>query len=146
MIKYVYDKGQGTGKKEEVGEVLYNRGLVSAMLGVEGGAASAQIKYGKKPLTGEQVRWGLENLAIDDAAIKKLGFDGFMQPMQHHAASTTRARTARASRPGTARSGWCGRTGTTPTRQIIKPMIRSSAEKYAAEKKITTRDCAKEAG
>ena len=41
----------------------------------------AQIKYGKKPLKGEEVRWGLENLAIDEAAIKKLGFDGFMTPI-----------------------------------------------------------------
>jgi hypothetical protein len=30
--------------------------------------------------------------------------------------------------------------------QIIKPMIRASAAKYAAEKKIIKRDCAKEAG
>jgi len=29
---------------------------------------------------------------------------------------------------------------------ILKPMIRSSAEKYATEKKVTKRDCAKEAG
>ena len=28
--------------------------------------------------------------------------------------------------------------------QIIKPLIRASAEKYAAEKKIVRRDCAKE--
>jgi branched-chain amino acid transport system substrate-binding protein len=28
--------------------------------------------------------------------------------------------------------------------QIIKPLIRASAEKYAAEKKIARRDCAKE--
>ena len=41
----------------------------------------AQQRYGKKPLKGEQVRWGLENLAIDDASIKKLGFTGFMTPI-----------------------------------------------------------------
>ena len=28
--------------------------------------------------------------------------------------------------------------------QIIRPLIRASAEKYAAEKKIVRRDCAKE--
>src|SRR3954465_1505596 len=27
MLKHVYDKGQGTGKKEDIGEVLYNRGM-----------------------------------------------------------------------------------------------------------------------
>src|SRR6478609_7509368 len=80
MVKFVYDKGQGTGKKEEIGDVLYNRGLVSAMMAVEG-VRKAQVKYGKKPLKGEEVRWGLENLAIDDASIKKLGFTGFMTPL-----------------------------------------------------------------
>jgi len=34
MVKYVYDKGQGAGKKEEVGDVLYNRGLTAAMMTV----------------------------------------------------------------------------------------------------------------
>ena len=28
---------------------------------------------------------------------------------------------------------------------VIKPMIKASAEKYANEKKLTKRDCAKEA-
>jgi branched-chain amino acid transport system substrate-binding protein len=33
-----------------------------------------------------------------------------------------------------------------PDMSILKPMIRASAEKYAGEKKITRRDCAKDAG
>jgi branched-chain amino acid transport system substrate-binding protein len=36
MIKYLYDKGKGTAaNKSEVGDVLYNRGMISAMLSVE---------------------------------------------------------------------------------------------------------------
>ena len=81
VLKYLYDKGKGTGPREEVGQILYNRGLVSAMLGVEG-VKRAQTRFGKKPLTGEQVRWGLENLALDAAAIKKIGFEGYMDPIQ----------------------------------------------------------------
>jgi branched-chain amino acid transport system substrate-binding protein len=144
MIKYVYDKNQGTGKKEEIGEVLYNRGLTAALVTVEA-VKRAQIKYGKKPLKGEEVRWGLENLAIDKAAIKRLGFDGFMTPL-----STTCV-----NHSGEATGGihtWDGKKWVVSKdhyeadQQIIKPMIRASAEKYAAEKKITKRDCAKEAG
>jgi len=30
--------------------------------------------------------------------------------------------------------------------QIIKPLIRESAAKYATEKKVPARDCAKDAG
>ena len=144
IIKYVYDKGQGTGKKEEIGEVLYNRGLVSAMMGVEG-VRRAHIKYGKKPLTGEQVRWGMENLAIDKAAIKKMGLEGFMLPVStscvnHSGESTATIETWNGSK-------WTvGSDHYAADQQIIKPMIRASAEKYATEKKIIKRDCAKEAG
>ena len=35
ILKYVHDKGQGTGPKDEVGTVLYTRGVIIQMLGVE---------------------------------------------------------------------------------------------------------------
>ncbi len=142
MLKYVYDKGQGAGKKEEVGEVLYNRGLSAAMLTVEA-VKRAHLKYGKKPLKGEEVRWGLENLAIDATAIKKLGFEGFMTPVSTSCADHEGAHSAKIQ-------AWDGKKWNVTTgeyasdMQIIKPLIRASAEKYAAEKKLTRRDCAKE--
>jgi branched-chain amino acid transport system substrate-binding protein len=143
ILKYVHDKGQGTGKKEEIGEVLYNRGMVGAMMTVEA-VKRAQIKYGKKPLKGEEVRWGLENMALDDAAIKKLGFAGFMTPIS----------TSCVNHSGEAQAGihtWDGKKWQVQPgvlhadSSIIKPMIKASADKYAAEKKITKRDCSKEA-
>jgi len=144
VFKFLHDKGQGTGKKEEVGEVLYNRGLISAMMTVEA-VKRAHIKYGRKPLKGEEVRWGLENLAIDNALIKKLGFEGYMTPVSTSCVDHEGAHSARIHI-------WDGKKwNLQPERyeadmQILKPMIRASAEKYAAEKKITKRDCAKEAG
>src|SRR5439155_1135412 len=40
-------------------------------------------RFGKgQPMTGEQVRWGLENLNIDDRRLKELGAVGFMQPLK----------------------------------------------------------------
>jgi branched-chain amino acid transport system substrate-binding protein len=144
LIKYVYDKGQGTGKKEEIGEVLYNRGLVSAMMAVEG-VRKAQVKYGKKPLKGEEVRWGLENLSIDDAAIKKLGFTGFMTPVS--TSCVNHSGEASATIHTWDGKKWVVQPGVYHAdTSILKPMIRSSAEKYATEKKLSKRDCAKEAG
>jgi branched-chain amino acid transport system substrate-binding protein len=143
ILKYVYDKGQGAGKREEVGEVLYNRGMTNAMMAVEA-VKRAQLRYGKKSLTGEQVRWGLENLAIDEASIKKLGFTGFMTPIStscvdHEGGSSARVHTWDGSK-------WhVGPDVYHSDQQVIKPMIRASAEKYAMEKKIAKRDCAKEA-
>jgi branched-chain amino acid transport system substrate-binding protein len=142
IIKHVYDKGQGTGKKEEVGEVLYNRGVAFALLTVEA-VKRAQARFGKKPLKGEEVRWGLENLAIDQAAIKKLGFEGYMQPISTSCTDHAGARTA-------AVHTWDGKKWQVQKdryvadQQIIKPMISASAEKYAQEKKLTKRDCSKE--
>jgi branched-chain amino acid transport system substrate-binding protein len=142
ILKYVYDKGQGTGKKEEVGEVLYNRGMTAALLSVEG-VKRAQAKFGKKPLKGEEVRWGLENLAIDQAAIKRLGFEGYMLPISTSCADHAGGRTG-------AVHTWDGKTWQVQKdryvadQQIIKPMIAASAEKYAQEKKLTKRDCSKE--
>jgi branched-chain amino acid transport system substrate-binding protein len=145
ILKHVHDKGQATGNKEGFGEVLYNRGMVGAMMTVEA-VKRAQIKHGRKPLKGEEVRWGLENMALDNAAIKRLGFEGFMSPISttcvdHRGDSVAGIHTWDGKR-------WVIEKGTTLVADstIIKPMIRASAEKYAAEKKLVKRDCAKEAG
>jgi branched-chain amino acid transport system substrate-binding protein len=144
MMKYVYDKGQGSGKKEDVGEVLYNRGLGAALVTVEA-VKRAQTRYGKKPLTGEQVRWGFENLALDAAAIKRLGFEGFMTPVSTSCVDHAGGRSAMIHT-------WDGKewkvqpgTQYEADQSIITPMIRASAAKYAQEKGMKKRDCAKEA-
>ena len=144
IIKFLHDKNQGTGPKEEVGEVLYNRSLIHAMLAVEG-VRRAQEKYGKKPLTGEQVRWGIENLDIDAKRIKALGFEGYMLPVSTSCADHMGTTTALMQQ-------WDGNKWIAEKKvyqadmAIIKPMIEQSAKKYAAEKKVELRDCAKDAG
>ena len=124
--------------------MLYNRGMTAAMVTVEA-VRKAQVNFGRKPLTGVQVRWGLENLHIDDAAIKKLGFAGYMTPVStscvnHSGEAQARVQTWDGKK-------WVVHPGVLHAdNTILKPMIRASAEKYAVEKKITKRDCAKEAG
>src|SRR5688572_1368941 len=46
IMSMVYGKNEGTGPKEAVGEVLYMRGAMSAMIGVEG-IRAAQERFGK---------------------------------------------------------------------------------------------------
>ena len=83
ILSKLHDKGQGTGPKEEVGDVLYMRGLMSAMFAVEG-VRQAQEKYGKgKVVTAEQARWGYENLNLTQAKLDALGFKGVMRPVSH---------------------------------------------------------------
>ena len=139
ILKYLYDKGQGAGKKEEVGYVLYNRGMLNAMLVVES-IRTAQGKFGKKPLTGEQVRWGIENLNLDQARIAKLGFAGMLQPLKVSCLDHEGARSARIHQwDGTQWkfvSDWIE-----GDNSILRPMVEEAAAKYAKEKNITPKDC-----
>ena len=143
ILKFVHDKGQGTGPKDEVGSVLYTRGVIIQALGIEA-VRRAQERFGKgKVMTSEQVRWGLENLSLDDKKLAQLGLTGVIRPFstscQDHMGSTwARVQTWSGSKWDFS-SDWYQ-----ADEQIIKPMVKAAADKYAAEKKITRRtpaDC-----
>lgn len=80
IVKHVVDKGQSKAEKSTVGEVLYNRGVYNSMLIAEG-IANAQKITGKKQVTGEDVRRGLESLNLSAERLKELGFEGFAEPI-----------------------------------------------------------------
>ena len=143
IMKYVHDKGQGSGPKDEVGQVLYTRGVIIQMLSIEA-VRRAQERYGKgKVMTGEQVRWGLENLALDQKRLDALGFAGVMRPLSTSCADHMGSTWARVQT-------WDGSKWNFTSDfmqaddQIIKPMIKAGADKYLADKKMTRRaagDC-----
>ena len=81
VLRHLYEKNAGAGKKEEVGEVLYNRGLIDAMFIAEA-IRTAMGRFGNKPLTGEQVRWGFENLNLTAERLQQNGFTGLAQPLK----------------------------------------------------------------
>ena len=142
IIKYVYEKGGGHTTKDKIGEVLYNRGVINALYDTEA-LRTAQGKYGKKPLTGEQIRWGFENLDLSDARIKELGAEGLATPVKlscedHEGGGKVRIQQ------------WDGQhwkfitDWITPDRTLIREMYKEGALAYAKEKGITPRDCSKE--
>ncbi|MEY4285310.1 MAG: ABC transporter permease [Betaproteobacteria bacterium] len=139
----VHGKGQGTGPKEEVGDVLYMRGMMSAMMAVEG-VRAAQERFGKgKVMTGEQTRWGLENLNLTQAKLDSLGFKGVMRPISTSCQDHMGAAWARVHTWDGAKFTWSS-DWMQADESIIKPMVKAAADKYAAEKKLTRRtpaDC-----
>jgi branched-chain amino acid transport system substrate-binding protein len=80
IIKYVVDKGKSQVDKSKVGENFYNRGVMNSVLVAEA-IHNAQKLTGKKAVTGEDVRRGIETLNITAARWKELGFDGFAAPV-----------------------------------------------------------------
>ena len=142
--KHVYGKNKGNMEdKARVGSVYYNRGVVHGIITVEA-IRKAQEKYGKgKALTGEQMRWGFENLNLDDARLKALGATGFMPPLKITCADH--------EGPGKVKfQQWDGAQWKVITdwvesdRPLVRGMIEESAAAYAKEKGIKPRDCSKE--
>ena len=141
ILKLVHDKGQGSGPKDEVGQVLYTRGVIIQMLSIEA-VRRAQERFGKgQVMTGEQVRWGLENLALDQKKLDALGFSGVMRPLSTSCADHMGSTAARVHT-------WNGSKWEFSSdfiqadEQILKPMIKAGADKYLADKKLARRTAA----
>jgi branched-chain amino acid transport system substrate-binding protein len=139
ILKLVHDKGQGTGPKDEVGSVLYTRGVIIQALGIEA-VRRAQERFGKgKVMTGEQVRWGLENLALDDKKLATLGLTGVIRPISTSCADHMGSTWARVETWDGAK--WnVGADWYQADEQILKPMVKAGADKYLGDKKLTRRD------
>ncbi|HET6468363.1 MAG TPA: ABC transporter substrate-binding protein [Geminicoccaceae bacterium] len=139
ILQHVYDAGGGAGAREEVGEVLYNRGVINAMLTLEA-ARTAMGEYGDKPLTGEQVRWGFEKLDLNEERIKELGFEGLLTPLKVSCLDHEGARKARIHQ-------WDGQKWEFVSDWIeadtsyLRPKMEAAAAAYAKENGITPVNC-----
>jgi branched-chain amino acid transport system substrate-binding protein len=138
----VHGKDNATGDGSNIGTVLYNRGLTNAMIVTEA-IRTAQAKFGEKPLTGEEVRWGFENLNITEERLAELGMGGFIPPLQVSCADHEGDHAVKIQQ-------WDGENWNeitdwiSPMKDVIRPMIEESAAQYAQEKGITPRDCSAE--
>ena len=79
--KFVIDAGKSQTQPGEFGGTLYDHGVYNSVLIAEG-IAQAQKSTGKKVVTGEDVRRGLEDLNLDPARLKAIGLEGFASPLK----------------------------------------------------------------
>src|SRR5881296_1352387 len=142
LVKFVYDKGKGAGNKEEMGSPLYNRGIVNAMLSAEA-IRTAMTKFGNKPLTGEQVRWGFENLNLTDQRLDQVGMRGFMHSLkvscEDHEGSGPVLFEQWDGKKWTIVSDWVP-----VMRDVVRPKVEAAAVEEGKKLGYTMRDCAKE--
>jgi branched-chain amino acid transport system substrate-binding protein len=145
ILKQVYSGGKkgNIDDPKRIGQQYYNRGVIQGILTAES-IRIAQEKYGKKPLTGEQVRWGIENLRFDENRLKQLGAFHLLQPMKvscldHEGGGAVKFQQWDGTK-------WKVITDWISSDQgIVRPEIEKSAAQYAKEKNLAPRDCAKEA-
>jgi len=138
LRKKVYAGGKGNlADQTRIGSVYHMRGLTAGVMYVEAMRA-AQEKFGKgKAVTGEQLRWGFENLNIDEARQKALGVFNMFPTVKtscddHEGSGAVKVQQ------------WDGKTwkAVTPNwvvgdKVLLRKLVDESSGKYAAEKKIT---------
>ncbi|HEX6144044.1 MAG TPA: ABC transporter substrate-binding protein [Geminicoccaceae bacterium] len=139
IYTHLYDNGQGAAARDEVGEVLYNRGLTQGVILTEAIRAAQEI-HGEQPLTGEQIRDGFENLEITEARLAELGLEGFMPPIK------VSCRDHEGDHPVRIQQ-WNGESWEfisdwiEPMKDVVRPMIEASAMEYANQNGIEPRSC-----
>jgi branched-chain amino acid transport system substrate-binding protein len=138
LRKKVYAGGKGNlSDQTRIGSVYHMRGLTAGVMYVEAMRA-AQDKFGKgKPVTGEQLRWGLENLNIDEARQKTLGVHNMFPTVKTSCEDHEGSGAVKVQQ-------WDGKAwrAVTPNwivgdKALVRKLVDESSSKYSAEKKIT---------
>jgi branched-chain amino acid transport system substrate-binding protein len=144
IVKYVYDGDFEEAKRNHWGEILYNRTILNYVYGAEA-VRTAMARWGNKAMTGEQVRWGLENLNVTEERLAELGLEGFARQLKvscedHESGGSVLIQQWDGDKWKVI-SDWIE-----PMRGIVRPMIEKAAAAYAKENNITLRDCSKIGG
>ena len=139
ILKHLYAGDKAKAKDNKLGEVLYNRGIINAVYTTEA-IRTAMKKFGNKPMTGEQVRWGLENLNLTAERLTQLGLKDFAQPhritCEDHEGNGPVIIQQWNGKKWSMVSKWIS-----PMRDVVRPLIEKAAADYAKENKITPRKC-----
>jgi branched-chain amino acid transport system substrate-binding protein len=142
IVKHVYDKGKGAGKKEEMGSPLYNRGVVNAMFSAEAIRTAMKGAKGQAP-TAEQMRWGFENLNLTEKRLEEIGMKGFTHPIkvtcEDHEGSGPLLIEQWDGKKWNIVSDWIQ-----PMKDVVRPKIEAAAVEEGKKLGYTQRDCSKE--
>ncbi len=137
ILDIVHGRGRGNISPQRVGTIYHNRGVIAGILSAEA-IRTAQARFGKRPLTGEEIRWGIEHLKITPERIQELGAEGLMSPIEvscfdHEGGGKVRFQQWDGDRWRLV-SDWID-----PDYALVRPLIEASAASYAAEKGIEPR-------
>jgi branched-chain amino acid transport system substrate-binding protein len=134
----LYAAGKGNlADHSRVNTVYHMRGVTAAILWVEA-MRTAQEKYGKgKPVTGEQMRWGMENLNVNEARQKAIGALGMFPPVKtscddHEGSGAVKVQQWDGKKWNAITPNWI-----VGDKALTRKLLDESSAKYAAEKKIT---------
>ncbi|MDF1793986.1 MAG: ABC transporter substrate-binding protein [Thalassobaculaceae bacterium] len=141
IITHVYDKGNGGGDLDRVGEVLYNRGMLEAIFTAQAIRNAVKI-HGTKEINGKQLRDGLEVLTVTEESLSADGLSNFMKPFKvtcedHEGAGLIAIQQWNAKdQKWVLVSDWIE-----PMTDIVRGLVKEDAGAFAKENNITPRSC-----
>jgi branched-chain amino acid transport system substrate-binding protein len=139
LKKYVIDAGKAAGAGDQVGTVLYSRGVYAAMV-ISEAIRKAQEMAGHATVNAAEVRDGFENLDLTEARLTELGLPDFAQPITANCADHGGPGSAMifqwdaAAKKWNAASEWI-----TADTDVIDPLIAEDSAAFAAENSIAER-------
>ncbi|MEH6751115.1 MAG: ABC transporter substrate-binding protein [Paracoccaceae bacterium] len=139
LQKYVKDAGKAAGAGDQMGTVLYNRGLYAAMLAVEA-AKTAQDIHGTAQITPAMMRDGMEALEITEEKMAALGLPNFGPTFSVSCENHGGDGFGAVKQWDAAAGEWKMITDFFQSDQdVLNPLIEEDSAAYAAEANITPR-------
>jgi branched-chain amino acid transport system substrate-binding protein len=135
--KYVVDAGLAAGQGDQIGTVLYSRGLYDAMLAVEA-ARTAQEIHGVAQINSVMMRDGMANLVITEERMEELGLPNFAPAFEVTCQNHGGTGQAMIQEWDANAQKWNLLTDwIMPDRELIMEMVMEDSQAFAAENNIT---------
>ncbi|PKP73447.1 MAG: ABC transporter permease [Alphaproteobacteria bacterium HGW-Alphaproteobacteria-6] len=139
LKKYVHDAGKASGAGDQVGSVLYSRGMYAAMV-ISEAIRKAQEIHGTAAVNAAQVRDGFEALEITEARMAELGLPDFGQPFAASCADHGGPGAGLIQQWDASAKKWSLITGfIAPDDAVLTPLVMEDSAAFAAENKIAER-------
>ncbi|MFP1643742.1 ABC transporter substrate-binding protein [Pontitalea aquivivens] len=139
LKKYVIDAGKAAGAGDQVGSVLYSRGMYAAMVIAEA-ARKAQELAGTSAINAAQMRDGFEALEITEERMVELGLPNFGQPFAASCEDHGGPGAALIQQWDASARKWNLITGfIAPDDEVLTPLVLEDSQAYAKEAGISER-------
>ncbi len=137
----VYQTGRARGRMNNIGDAMYNRGLITAIFSTEAIRLAMEL-HGTTDVTPAMVRDGLERLDLDVSDMQRLGMNGFLPPF--HVSCENHAGDGRV-----AVKQWNSATRTwqmvsqyyEPNAAVIAPQVAEASEAFAIQANMKRTGC-----
>ena len=137
--KFVVDAGKAAGEGNQIGTVLYNRGVYAAMLAAEA-ARTAQEIHGTAEITAAMMRDGMESLKMTAERMAELGLPNFGPTFQVTCENHGGEGLGAVAQWDASAQEWSLVTDfIAPDEDVILPLIEADSMAYAAENNIEMR-------